>query len=374
MALFNQLLKLHKGNMPLEDFFTEIIAHFLSENKDILFSWFKRSHILDLEDYLGSDITTQKTYKQPNTGNEKRPDIVIELSDGENYDLIFVESKVGSSEGYHQLPDYVQILDSLPGYRHKLLIYITRDFEPKEESYVFQLVPHSDVDFKQLRWHQFYQFLTTQRNSDLQKAIMAFMQEHRMAQSNQFSSVDVLALTNFPSTLKLMESVLWGKVLHRFEDIFGDHQKLGIRKRLALQNIQWHGRYVLESWMPDKWLCFMGFSMNLVDSSGYPTVRLVLQVNPKSPKRQEIIQEFRKISSDSNWNPYNLEQPNTWSSIALEKSLRDFISLDDHVFAIEEFLLDALQQLEDIKKQYPQLPWGTVPSTEIESEEELQDE
>ncbi len=360
--------------MPLEDFFTEIIAHFLSENKDILFSWFKRSHILDLEDYLGSDITTQKTYKQPNTGNEKRPDIVIELSDGENYDLIFVESKVGSSEGYHQLPDYVQILDSLPGYRHKLLIYITRDFEPKEESYVLQFVPHSDVEFKQLRWHQFYQFLTTQRNSDLQKEIMAFMQEHRMAQSNQFSSTDVLALTNFPSTLKLMESVLWGKVLHRFEDIFGDHQKLGIRKRLALQNIQWHGRYVLVSWMPDKWWCLMGFFMNQVDSSGYPTVRLLLEVDPRSPKRQEILHEFRQISNHSNWNPYNLDQPNTWSWISLEKSLRDFISLDDHVFAIEEFLLNALQELEDIKKQYPQLPWGTVPSTEIESEEELQDE
>lgn len=369
MALFNQLLRLHRGSVPLEDFFTEIFAYFLSEHQNVLFSWFKYGHILDLDDYAGSNITTQKTYKHPERGDEKRPDIVIELSDGENYNLIFIESKVGSSEGYNQLSDYAEILNSLPGYRNKILIYITRDFDPKKESCVLKNVPYSNVKFKQLRWHQFYQFLTTQRSSDLQQEIMTFMKEHRMAQSNQFSSIDVLALTTFPSTLKLMELVLWGKVLHRFEDILGDHQKLGIRKRVALQNIQWHGRYVLVSWMPNKWWCLMGFFMKPVDSSGYPTVRLVLEVDPKSPKRQEIIHEFRQIASNSDWNPYNLDQPNTWAWIALEKSLRDFISLDDHVFAIEEFLLKALQELENVKKQYPQLPWGIVSDSEMESEE-----
>lgn len=192
-----------------------------------------------------------------------------------------------------------------------------------------------------------------------------------MAQSNQFSSVDILALAYFPSALKLMEEVMWGKVLHKFEEILGERKSLEFRKRRALQNIQWHGRYILASWMPDKWLCFIGFFTRPVDSSGYPTVRLVLEVDPKSSKRQEIINEFRQISNNSDWNPYNLDTPNAWSSIALEKSLRDFISLDDHVFAIEEFFLNALQDLESIRKQYPQLSWGVVSEeNEDESEEE----
>ncbi len=324
MALFKQLLRLHKGNIPLEDFFTEIVAYFLSENKEVLFSWLQYSHLLKLGDHLDAHITTQKTYKHPIRGDEKRPDIVVELSNGDGYDLIFIESKVGSSEGYNQLSDYAEILDSLPGYRHKILVYITRDFDPKKESVVLQSIVNDNVRFKQLRWHQFYQFLNTQKSSELNQEITTFMQEHRMAQNNQFSSVDILALANFPSALKLMEEVMWGKVLHNFEEILGERKSLEFRKRRALQNIQWHGRYILASWMPDKWVCFIGFFTKPVDSSGYPTVRLVLEVDPKSPKRQEILNEFRQISSNSNWNPYNLDTPNAWSSKD-KKPLRLFI-------------------------------------------------
>lgn len=193
-----------------------------------------------------------------------------------------------------------------------------------------------------------------------------------MAQSNQFSSIDILALMNFPSTLKLMEAVMWGNVFHRFEEVLGEHKSLEFRKRRALQNIQWHKRYIVGSWMPERWWCLMGFFVSSTNSSEYPIVRLVLEVDPKSPKRQEIIHELRKIANDSAWNSYSLDIPGAWSCIALERSLRDFISLDDHVFAIEKFFLDALQDLEIIRTQYPQLPWGIVaeegdPLTEEES-------
>lgn len=148
MALFQQLLRLHKGNIPLEDFFTEIVAYFLSENQELLFSWLNYSHVLDANNYVEAHIATQKTYKHPVRGDEKRPDIVIELSNTESYDLVFIESKVGTSEGYNQLPDYADILDSLSGYRYKYLVYITRDFEPKTESYVLENIPHSNVKFQ----------------------------------------------------------------------------------------------------------------------------------------------------------------------------------------------------------------------------------
>jgi hypothetical protein len=95
--------------------------------------------------------------------------------------------------------------DKLSGFRNKFLIYITHDFEPKDKTVIFTEIPESQVYFKQARWHQFYQFLKTQTNTMLVEEIIKFMQEHQMAHSNQFSSIDVIALGNFTNSLKLME-------------------------------------------------------------------------------------------------------------------------------------------------------------------------
>lgn len=369
MALFRQLLKLHKGNIPLEDFFTEIAAYLLSTKKEILFSWLKYSHILDLGDCLEACITTQKTFNHPITGDEKRPDIVIELANGDSHDVIFIESKIGSHEGYQQLSDYAEILNSLPGYRQKLLIYITRDFDPKQESAVLEHISNPEVKFKQLRWHQFYQFLSTQGSSELIQEVTQFMQEYRMAQNNQFSSIDVLALANFPTSLKLMEEVMWGKVFCKFQEVLGHYKSLQFRKRRALQNIQWHGRYVMGAWMPDKWLCWLGFDLKTLNSFEYPVVRIVLEIDPKSPHRNKIIKEFKDICTQFSWRGYELDKPNIWSHIAIERSLRSFLVEEDHVVAIENFFLDGLGQLQIIKNQYPQLPWGTVPEEDEDSPE-----
>ncbi|NJL46320.1 MAG: hypothetical protein HC929_00905 [Leptolyngbyaceae cyanobacterium SM2_5_2] len=161
----------------------------------------------------------------------------------------------------------------------------------KKEAKVLKNIPASAVQLSQLRWYQFYQFLTTQVDSEIKQEIIVFMQEYRMAQSNQFTSVDILALANFPAALKLMESVMWNEVLARFEEILGTKKGREIRKRWALQNIQWHGRYIMVAWMPDKWWFFMGFFMKSSVPLDYPTVRLVLEVDPRSPKRKEIIEK-----------------------------------------------------------------------------------
>lgn len=70
MALFKQLLKLHKGNIPLEDFFTEIVAYFLSENQDLLFSWLNYSHVLESNNYVEACIVTQRIFENTETGYE----------------------------------------------------------------------------------------------------------------------------------------------------------------------------------------------------------------------------------------------------------------------------------------------------------------
>jgi hypothetical protein len=79
MSLFQQLLKLHSNNVPLEDFFTEIVAHLFSTNHALLLDWLKYTDVLQASDYLASGVTTQKVFQHPIRGDEKRPDIVIEL-------------------------------------------------------------------------------------------------------------------------------------------------------------------------------------------------------------------------------------------------------------------------------------------------------
>ncbi|MBD2428971.1 PD-(D/E)XK nuclease family protein [Phormidium sp. FACHB-1136] len=371
MALFKQLLKLHKGNVPLEDFFTEIVAYVLCENKDLLFSWLNYSHVLESSNYVEACVVTQKTYKHPVTGDEKRPDIVIELSNGESYDLVFIESKIGSSEGYNQLPDYAEILDSLTGYRYKHLVYITRNFEPKTESYVFQNISQSDVKFQQLRWHQFYQFLLTQPDSELKQEITTFMKEYQMAQNNQFSSSNILALANFPSALELMDQVMWERLVHEFEKVSEDRRSLAYRKREAFMRMRQYGHYTMGNWMPQgKMASNLGFFLKTTDISEYPILGLEILVAPNSPTRVEITKKMKEICIQYNWKSYNLDVPGVWSGISWKKSIRDFLATEDHVASIENFLLESLDEWRTIRQSYPELPWVAASDNDIESVQE----
>ncbi len=173
MSLFSRLLKLHNGNTPLEDFFTELVAHLFRTNREILHAWLKYLDLLDKDADFDAYISTQQTFERlSHHFSDSRPDIIIELIDGSNRDIIFIESKIGSQEGCNQLKRYAEILDKLSGFRHKHLIYITRDFEIKEIKTIFCEIPKSNVYFKQARWHEFHQFLNTQPLIAIRKFFM----------------------------------------------------------------------------------------------------------------------------------------------------------------------------------------------------------
>lgn len=368
MALFSRLLKLHKSNVPSEDFFTEIFAYLLSDNHEILYGWLKHIHLLDENNYLNAHISTQQAFDPLDhhlTGS--RPDISIELIDDNNHDIIFIESKVGAQSGYKQLSRYADILDDLSGFRHKVLVYITRDFDPKNEKIdVFGNIPSSRIQFRQFRWYQFHQFLRSQVNTKLVQETIIFMEEHNMANNNQFSSVDVLALTNFSNSLKLMEATMWGKVEQKFVKVLG-----GVKKRsTALTGVKWHGRYLMTTSMPGGWWCGLGFLLRTSNPADYPKVCLVLEVLPNSPSRTEIIKELQALSSQAGWKGYGLNEPKTWSGVIQEKNLRDFLAQEDHVVAIEEFFLSVLDELSEIKNQYSQLPWGAIQDDEVSPEDD----
>jgi len=356
MSLFSRLLNLNTGNIPQEDFFTELVAYLFETNKEVLYAWLKDLNLFDTNAYLDTHILTQREFEPlPGHLSGSRPDIVIELVDDSSCDIIFIENKVGSQEGCDQLLRYAEILHGLPNFRHKFLLYITRDFEPKDKAGIFKNIPESTVQFKQLRWHEFYRFLKAQADTMLAQEIILFMNEKRMAHNNQFSSIDVIALANFTKSLKLMEESMWGKVGQQFKTVLGEIKQ----QSTALTQLQLHGRYIMTASMPTgKWWCGLGFVLRTSNLTDYPRVRLMLEVDPKSQHRIEIIDAMKDICKQYDWQGYGLNDQQAWSGIVREKSLQDFLSEEDHIVAIEEFFLQALKELDKIQSQYPELPWG----------------
>jgi hypothetical protein len=369
VALFSRLLNLNTGSIPLEDFFTELVAYLFSTDKEIFYSWLENLNLLDINIYLDAYVSTQREFEPLDAHRlASRPDILIELVDTKSRSIIFVESKIGSQEGYEQLSRYAEILHGISGFQHKFLLYITRDYDPKDQENIFKNISQSTVQFRQLRWHQFYRFLKSQADTMLVQEIVTFMDEYHMAHNNQFSSIDVIALANFTKSLKLMEETMWGEVSQHFEKVLG-----AIKQRsTALTQVQWHGRYLMTASMPSgRWWCGLGFILKTSHLTDYPIVRLVLEVDPNSPRRAEIIEAMKDICEQYGWRGYNLDSSKDWAGIVRDKSLQDFLSEEDHVVAIKRFFLQALDELERIKYQYSKLPWVAIQSNGENSDDTL---
>lgn len=200
MSLFNRLLSLHGGNRPLEDFFTEIVAHLFTTSPETLFAWIDSLGLIDTGKYSESYVSTQRAFDPlPNAFSGSRPDMLIEASDGHQQAWVVIESKIGSSERPEQLRGYAELLAAQPDLGDRWLIYITREYDPKKEHKILAGLP--SVQFIQMRWHSFYIFLQQQPPTILTNEICQFMEEHGMAQSNQFTAADILTLSNLHNIL-----------------------------------------------------------------------------------------------------------------------------------------------------------------------------
>ncbi len=219
--MLSRLLRFHGSNVGLENFFTEIFAHLLSTYPDLCFAWLNESGVLPINDeYSHINVTTQRPFDTLGAhGRSSRPDVVIELSEGFSVetgddhhwdempvpptDVVVVESKIGSPEGEdHQLRRYAEHLSAIPDIRHRRLVYITREYDPKDEDDIVGGLRGSDasVEFRALRWYEFYRTLEAYRStllpgSDLIQEVLLFMKQNGMSQTNRLSAADVVALS-----------------------------------------------------------------------------------------------------------------------------------------------------------------------------------
>jgi PD-(D/E)XK nuclease superfamily len=229
MSLFSRLLRLHKrqeqaietsnpnARSPEEDFFTEIIGHISETEPSILFDWLNDYAFPEPRQFTSVRVTTQKRFNPPTGFNiDSKLDLVMELERDGVIDLVFVESKIKSKEGSEQLPRYSQTLAEQNVTGDKWLLYVTRNFEPKPTEYQRQLAA---INFKQLRWFQFYKVLRRQRHNPIIKEVLAFMEETGMSQGNRFSARDALTIQNLATATSLMDATLADEIEQVFEQI-----------------------------------------------------------------------------------------------------------------------------------------------------------
>ena len=280
-----------------------------------------------------------------------RPDIAIRLSDGNRSEIIFIESKVGSKEGDRQISRYIEHLKRRIE-RSKALIYITREYEPKEQ------VGDVGVRFVQTRWSRFYRFFknSPHKDGDISSELLRFMEEHGMAQSNRFTAVDLLAITNFPHAQKLMDATMWESVAKKFEKICG---KISYKESAFTQLRNFRRYTMFTSFSQGQFDVVLGYWFDELQPTDSPWAGVTFHVGPKAAQRSEIISAIREFSASKQgaWETADLSNEREWATMFRGKELQEFLCGDDHVNTITRFFEGVLDDVAAFKSSYPCLPW-----------------
>lgn len=364
MSLFERLQK-NSAPEAQEDFFTKVVASLFESSPDLLFSWLKHIGLaLDTQSYQIMRVKTQVSLP-PLTNHDMgaRPDITIKLSDGHDQrDVIFIESKIGTLEHDNQLQRYAdQLAASYPNAGQRILLYITRDLEPKDENYILENVhPPSQVTFKQLFWYEFCQFLQKQPFNTLITEVTCFMKIKGMALDPKATEYSVVAASGMSRSI--MDWTLRSNVQAKFAQAFGPVTPLQLFAGEESRLRQW-GEYCLYCGLDQErtWSCGLGYQLKnpCAAEADESKLRMILLIAPNSPHRLPIIKAMKAISQGSDWHGIDLEL-SAWSGITRDYGLTDFLPMEKHIGEIQAQLLRMVDELIDIRRQYPGLPWNAA--------------
>ncbi|MFQ4140425.1 PD-(D/E)XK nuclease family protein [Nodosilinea sp. PGN35] len=366
MSLFKNLLKLYPVPRRTEDFFTEIIVHLFNNQKDLAVAWLGNIGAISLNEvqsYTFFSATSQKTYSGlDHHATDSRPDIVIQLDSQGQRTLIFVESKVGSTQNPSQLTNYAEILCQENDSGKKILVYITRSFEAvddfQENAQASNLLQH--LKFIQTRWYLFYRFIDSRKEDYLIQEIKSFMREEKMNQDNQFSAADILAMLNFRHALSVMEETLVGEVEGKLKKTFPNQRMSSFPIAYKHYKI-WPRLAYHVNFSGNDFILMLGY-FDLTQESDllYPDVKVCLQLHKSSPNGKEAFNILEGIVANPNnlWQGDWLDSSAEWPHIAIRKSLQDFLGEKDQVKEIQYFFLNGIDRVLELKEAHPELPWG----------------
>ncbi len=358
MPLFQKLLNLHTSVIPEEDFFTEIFVAILSRNKDLVTAFLARFLNVS-EAYYDIRVQSQVSLAAlagHNMGS--RPDVLIQLFTEDAYDLILIESKLGSSEGDRQLSRYADHLaETFSGARERYLLYITRSYDPKDAEQVIGK-PNDHVHFKQIRWSQFYDLLKSFRSDSLVDEMAIFMEENQMAENTQLLPADLFAMTVVPRLMDFMVDSLEGEVKEKFVNVLGV-QPYPIKLDFQLRE---QSRLIVYQYVNNHWWFGVGYFFDRAGKK-YPDLGMNIEISAKSTRWNDIASGLQQIytdlgSKDSRWKTYGLSQPQSWAGLAVRESIAGIADSPDHLHVIKQKLMSYLDDVATLKTKYPSLPWA----------------
>ena len=380
-SLLGRLLRLFPESVPLEDLFTEAVARLFEIRPQLCLEWLEEAELISpravgqVQEHVR--VSSQRTFAAlENHDTDSRPDLLIEVfrSSGEEPaeeepggDVVMVESKIGSGEGPQQLRRYAEHLEKMQDFDSKTLLYITRSYDPKEQDEILSGFDE-DVIFKQLRWHDFYRFLTTVEKDTLLEEVMIFMEEQGMARSYRFSTTDLMALSGVPRAYEIFDETLGGEVKAELEKFAGNKVR---RETHGLGHLRAHKRYLdiasLHEW---DLFSFVGYQLDRSEAAsimqmmrdGYPGVFVVLESRPNAVGRETSVAAMKRIAPNDDWESYNLDNPSGWAGVRRYRSLATLLSEEDHVAAVQRFFVESIHhlraELTEFKKEHPDLLWS----------------
>ncbi len=180
-----------------------------------------------------------------------------------------------------------------------------------------------------------------------------------MAQRNVFTAEELTAISRLRPTIALLEETLRRQVAEALSAFTG--AKVG-GQAVSLRDFTWGlDRYVLHSLLVQnhQWWCAAGFQMDAdIVVGGYPSVVVWLEVAPYAERRQEILAALRRWAGREGWKGYQIEfDEGAWSRVYRHRGMQEFLAGEDYVSAIRTFLVEALEELSEIKQEFPELPW-----------------
>ncbi len=368
MSLFGKLIRLRSDERcPLEDFLTEIVANVLANDLTLTLAWLRALGITNICKADKITVTTQVNLSAIAGKHDvgSRPDIEIRLSDEGVHEIVFVESKVGSSESDGQLQRYMDHLAIQSGFSRKTLLFITRDYEPKGN------LSSDQAQFVQTRWSEFHRFIRERQcQSTIVRELLFFMKENNMSQSNRFTAIDLIALTNHSHAHSLMEATLGEATAENFKTMAGmDFTKTwGIKERFRQihESENYSKGFTMYAW-PTGDSHQIGFAIGYwfpdeqpLDS---PILGMKICVDPRATEYGEIEQSMRRFakssaSLDRKWEYHDKDME--WEGLECTAKLECFLASEDHIAAIRTWFSELLDDAASFKTGSPELPWLAV--------------
>jgi len=349
MSLFTTLYQ-KKQDRSLENYFTEIVAGLFRRNPQILYQWLVKIGALEHFPTISEPtrIYTQGRY----TGSQ--PDFFVEINEANCKTVILVESKISYKLGPNQLERYAKVLEEhFPHAQKRCLIFISHTYLPVDQIAILKDTSKDLVCFYKANWDDFYHLLTTFPDDTLASETRQFMKERGMAQENQFTLKDLSALISFPKMLNLMEACLSNEVLDAFRKFTGN------QRARPKYDADWGAYWVCQD--AEAW--FLGIGFFFGEQEDEPRLALEFYAKP-SVKMPGFILMLKDLLKLDEWEPYDWDGkddkkigPEVWPGVSRSVYIKEFVDKEDNISLIKSFLLQRMDEIVFIKKQYPKLPW-----------------